>query len=61
MLKGQSLKFTPPQFGGGCKAALEALNTAVEKYGTFKPASDIAPNWGKSYTEMMVKECNAAN
>ncbi len=57
MLQGQNLKFTPPQFGGGCKTALEALNVAVEKFAAFKPTSDIAPNWGKSYTEMMVKEC----
>jgi hypothetical protein len=61
MLKGQGLKFTPEAFGGGCKNALEPLKTALEKYAIFKPASDIAPNWGKSYTEMMVKECEAAN
>jgi hypothetical protein len=57
MLKGQNLKFTPVNFGGGCKAAAEPLATATEKFGTFKPASDIAPNWGKSYTETLVKEC----
>jgi hypothetical protein len=60
MLKGQGLKFTPAQFGGGCKTALVPLTTAVEKYGTFKPASDIAPNWGKNYTEVMAKECEAS-
>jgi hypothetical protein len=57
MLKGQNLKFTPANFGGGCKAAAEPLATAIEKFNTFKPASDIAPNWGKSYTATMVKEC----
>jgi hypothetical protein len=57
MLKGQGLKFTPEAFGGGCKTALEHLKTATEKFTTFKPASDIAPNWGKSYTETLVKEC----
>jgi hypothetical protein len=60
MLKGQSLKFTPEAFGGGCKTALAPLKTAVEKYATFKPASDIAPNWGKNYTEGMAKECEAS-
>jgi hypothetical protein len=60
MLKGQGLKFTPTQFGGGCKTALVPLTTAVEKYATFKPASDIAPNWGKTYTELMAKECEAS-
>ncbi len=58
MLKGQGLKYTPEQFGGGCKKALAELTVAQEKYISFKPASDISPNWGKSYTDMMVKECS---
>jgi hypothetical protein len=57
MLKGQGLKYTPEAFGGGCKTAAAPLATAMEKYVAFKPASDIAPNWGKSYTETLVKEC----
>lgn len=57
MLKGQSLKYTPEQFGGGCKTALPQLQIAMEKFATFKPASDIYPSWGKPYTEGMVKEC----
>jgi hypothetical protein len=57
MLKGQGLKFTPETFGGGCKTASAPLATAMEKYAAFKPASDIAPNWGKAYTESLVKEC----
>lgn len=58
MLKGQSLKGTPEQFGGGCATAKTHLQKAVDLYLTFKPASDIAPNWGKTYTEGMLKECN---
>ncbi len=57
MLKGQGLKYTPEQFGGGCKKAVVELTIAQDKFITFKPASDISPNWGKSYTEMMLKEC----
>jgi hypothetical protein len=60
MLKGQGLKFTPEAFGGGCKTAIAPLKTAVEKFAAFKPASDIAPNWGKPYTEGLVKECEAS-
>lgn len=56
-LKGQGLKYTPEQFGGGCKTATPVLQTALEKYTSFKPASDIAPNWGKQRTEMMLNEC----
>jgi hypothetical protein len=56
-LKGQSLKYTPEQFGGGCKTATPALQTALDKYGTFKPASELHPNWGKERVEMLIKEC----
>jgi len=56
-LKGQGLKYTPEQFGGGCKTASEVLQTALNKYAAFKPASDIAPNWGKQRTEMILNEC----
>ena len=58
MLKGQSLKYTPEQFGGGCKNAIKELTIAQEKYLSFKPASEISPNWGKSYSDMMMKECS---
>jgi hypothetical protein len=58
MLKGQNLKGTPPQFGGGCKTAKTHLQLAVNKYAVFKPNTEIAPNWGKTYTEGMLKECN---
>jgi len=58
MLKGQSLKYTPEQFGGGCNKAVVELTTAQEKFNAFKPTSDISPNWGKSYTETLMKECS---
>lgn len=58
MLKGQSLKYTPEQFGGGCSVAKPILQTALDKYSVFKPASEIAPVWGKTRVEMLMKECN---
>ena len=33
------------------------LQTALDKYATFKPASDISPNWGRERTEALIKEC----
>jgi len=57
-LKGQGLKYTPEQFGGGCKTAKPALQTALDKYATFKPASDLDPNWGKEQVEALIKGCN---
>jgi hypothetical protein len=57
VLEGTGLFYTPEQFGGGAKAACPILNKAVEKFTTFKPASDLHPNWGKSQIEPMLAQC----
>ncbi|RYD78485.1 MAG: hypothetical protein EOP53_11135 [Sphingobacteriales bacterium] len=56
-LIGQSLKYTPEQFGGGCKPALEKFEASIKKYETFKAASDFHPNWGKEYVQSLIDEC----
>lgn len=56
-LKGQGLKYTPEQFGGGCATAKPELQTALAKYATFKPASELSPNWGKTQVEMLLQGC----
>ena len=56
-LTGQTLKNTPEQFGGGCKAATEQLNIALQKYAAFKPSSDLAPNWGMERAQQLVNDC----
>lgn len=56
-LKGQGLVYTPEQFGGGCKTAKPILETAMEKYASFKPVSEISPNWGKKQVEGLLKGC----
>lgn len=56
-LKGQSLKYTPEQFGGGCSTAKPVLQSALDKYGKFKPASELHPNWGKPRVELLISEC----
>ena len=56
-LKGQALKYTPEQFGGGCKTAKPQLQTAFEKYAAFKPASPMHPTWGKSQVDALLKDC----
>lgn len=58
MLKGQSLRYTPEQFGGGCKNALVELQTALDKFKVFKPGSELAPNWGLERVQNLIKECN---
>lgn len=56
-LKGQGLRYTPEQFGGGCKTAKIELQTALDKYTGFKPAGELHPNWGKEQVEKLLKDC----
>lgn len=56
-LKGENLKGTPEQFGGGCKTAKPELQKALDLFVTFKPASELHPNWGKQRVEMLLNEC----
>ncbi len=57
VLKGTGLMYTPDQFGGGPKTACLLLKTASEKFVTFKPASEIAPNWGCGDLEQLLAKC----
>ncbi len=56
-LKGENIKGTPEQFGGGCGPAKPLLQKAMELFGTFKPASELHPNWGKQRVETLLNEC----
>jgi DNA uptake protein ComE-like DNA-binding protein len=56
-LKGQGLKYTPEQFGGGCAVAKPVLQSSLTKYNAFKPASEIHPSWGKQRVESLLGEC----
>ncbi len=56
-LKGQGLKYTPEQFGGGCTTAKQVLQSSLAKYNVFKPASEIHPIWGKQRVEQLIGEC----
>lgn len=56
-LQGQGLRFTPEQFGGGCATAKPVLEEALKKYESFKPASELHPNWGKGEATKMLEGC----
>jgi hypothetical protein len=56
-LEGQSLLYTPEQFGGGKDKACPVLKTAKEKFATFKPTSPIHPNWDESRLDALLAEC----
>ena len=57
VLEGSSLMYTPEQFGGGPGTACPLLKQAVEKFATFKPASDLSPNWGQKQIEPLLAKC----
>lgn len=47
MLEGQDKFFTPEQFGGSKTEAKALFETAMQKFDTFKPESELHPAWGK--------------
>lgn len=56
-LEGQSLLYTPEQYGGGKEKACPVLKQAEEKFATFKPASTIHPNWDETRLKTLLAEC----
>lgn len=59
LMMGQSLFYTPEQFGGGKDKACEMLMIANEKYKSFKPATDISPDWGQDQLMQLLPSCMA--
>ncbi len=58
MQKGMTLFFTPEQWGGDKDAGIELMEKAAAKYAVFKPASSIAPAWGKKMNEVIMEMAN---
>ena len=48
VLEGQDKYYTPEQFGGSKEEAKVLFEKAQKLYETFKPETNIHPNWGKS-------------
>ena len=57
-LDGTGYFYTPPMFGGGKDKAKSSFEKALALFETFKPASTIAPHWGKGATQYYLKECD---
>ncbi len=57
LLKGTGAFYTPEQWGGGKDKAAKSLQTALDKYATFKPADDLVPNWGEQRTRDLLAQC----
>jgi hypothetical protein len=48
LLQGEDKFFTPEQYGGSKTEAKKLFEEALKKYDSFKPASDLDPNWGRT-------------
>lgn len=48
LLEGQDKLFTPEEFGGSKTEAKTLFEESLKKYDSYKPESDIHPQWGKS-------------
>lgn len=56
ILQGQSLFYTPEQFGGSKTEAKKKFELALQKFSTFKPASSIAPHWGERQAQHLISQ-----
>lgn len=54
--EAQTVFYTPEAFGGGKLKAKPLIQSAIDKFAAFKPASRIMPNWGKEIAEYMLSE-----
>lgn len=57
-LEGQSKFYTPESFGGGKAPAKELFTKALAMYGSFKPQSNLHPQWGEMSTKYFLSQCN---
>ena len=48
LFQAQNVFYTPEQFGGGKETAKPLFDKATELFATFKPETDLSPNWGKA-------------
>lgn len=55
-LNGQTILYTPEQFGGGKEKALPILKEAERKYKSFEPESSIHPDWGEKLLLQMLEQ-----
>jgi hypothetical protein len=53
----QNIFYTPEAFGGGKATAKPLLAESVAKFESFKPTSEMMPNWGKERNAVLLAEC----
>lgn len=57
-LEGQAKFYTPESFGGGKAPARELLTKALAMFDSFKPESNLHPNWGKTAIQYFLAQAN---
>lgn len=60
LLMGQDKFYTPEQFGGSKAEAAKMFEKAEAKYGTFKPATSLDPDWGRGQTKYFMSMAKGA-
>lgn len=55
--KGVNLLNTPEAFGGGKQRGCPLIREAIARFETFDSSDPIAPAWGYSYAQDMLKTC----
>ena len=54
-MSGQNTLFTPEQFGGGKEKAIPMMEKALKSFDSWKKPSENHPDWGKDWTEKLLK------
>lgn len=57
-LEGQAKFYTPESFGGGKAPAKELFTKALQMFDTFKPQTDLHPNWGQLSAKYFLSQAN---
>ncbi len=57
MLMGQMQYGTAQFFGTPTTEACSTIQKSIEKFETFKPESEIAPQWGKAFAQSLKGNC----
>ncbi|MBO9565166.1 MAG: hypothetical protein J7621_20485 [Niastella sp.] len=56
-IHAMNLRNVPEQFGGGCGVAKPLTEESIKKFGSFKPASGLHPNWGLKSAKVLLASC----
>lgn len=55
LYEAQSLYYTPEAFGGGKDVAKPLFDKAAQLFESFKPETELSPNWGKESLDYFLK------